>query len=114
MGGLIDECDRERRIVLEARWLMVAVVVALLGVFLTGPLGVVWLVNGNGLGWILVAAALLLAVSAVLLFTGSRALVPSDGYRIEADASQQPDPDGTPIWARKELGWTAKAFRLWG
>lgn len=113
MGTLIDEYDQERRTVLQARWLMVAVSAALLGTFLTAPLGIVWAVNGDALGWLLLTAGALLAVCAVLLFAASRGLVPADGYRITADASQQADPAGTPVWARKEIGWTVKAFRLW-
>lgn len=113
VGTLIEEYDRERRTVVQARWLMAAVVAAIIGAFLTGPLGVVWLINGDGLGWVLLGAGVLLAVAAVLLFLGSRSLVPASGYRITADASQQADPAGTPIWARKEVGWTVKAFWLW-
>lgn len=113
MGRLIDDYDRERRILLRARWLMAAVVAAVAGALLTGPLGIVWIVNGDHLGWILTAAGALLAVCAVLLFAGSRALVPAGGYRITADASAQADPAGSPIWVRKEVGWAVKAFRLW-
>lgn len=60
---------------LRARWLMVGTVGAIVGVFLTGPLGVLRLVDG--------------------------------------DASRQADPAGTPVWARKAVGWIEKAFRLW-
>jgi hypothetical protein len=113
VGTLIEEYDQERKVVLKARWLMAAVVAALVGVFLTVPLGILRVVDGDALGWVLVVAGALLAVSAVLLFAGSRALVPASDFRITADASQQADPAGTPIWARKEVGWTVKAFRLW-
>ena len=113
MGTLIEEYDRERKTLLQARWLMVAVLATIAGALLTGPLGIVWVVRGDPLGWVLIGACFLLAVASVLLFLGSRSLVPADGYRITADASQQADPAGTPIWARKEVGWTAKAFRLW-
>jgi hypothetical protein len=110
---LIEEYDRDRAIHLRARWLMVGVVVAIVGVFLTGPLGVLRVVDGDGLGWLLVAAAVVLAVAAILLFRASRRAVPAQGYRITADASQQPDPEGAPIWTRKEIGWSANAIRQW-
>ena len=113
MGTLVEEYDRERKTVLRARWLMVGAVGTMLGVFLTGPLGVLRLTGGDPLGWVLVFLAGVFAGTAVLLFRGSRRLAPASKYRITADASQQADPAGTPGWARKEVGWIEKAFRLW-
>lgn len=113
MPTLIEEYDRDRAVQLRARWLMVGVALAIVGVFLTGPLGVLRVIDGDALGWLLVAGAVVLTVAAVLLFRASRRAVPASGYRITADASQQPDPEGAPIWTRKEIGWSANAIRQW-
>jgi hypothetical protein len=110
---LIEEYDRERAIVLKARWLMAGFAAALVGFFLTGPLGILRLVEGRPLGWALVGAAALFAAVGIVCFRASRARVSASGYRITADASQQADPEGTPMWARKDVGWTATAVRQW-
>lgn len=105
MGELVDELDAGERRRRRARWFMVALVVAVVVFWLSGPFGVVLLVRGSLLGWVLIAVAAVSIVAGTAAFRASRRLVPASDFRIEADASQQPDPVGAGPQGSKALGW---------
>lgn len=110
MNALMDELDRVRARGRRIALLVTLALVAAGAAWLTGPYGIVLVLAGEPMGWVLVAAgAIFLVVAAVCIVRAVRRRAPADRGRGKAnprfdepDASQDPRPGGA--WIGSGLG----------